>query len=77
MKTLGQFKEEEGITKIDLLQGNGRMYATVNEKNLVVSSKCDMSKPLFVIQLEKDKDGKPLQNVYAITNSVVKVAASV
>ena len=77
MKTLAQFKQEEGVTTIDLLQGKGRIYATVNEKNLVVSSKCDMAKPLFVIQLEKGKDGQPLQNVYAITNSVVKHVASV
>jgi len=78
MKTLAQFKQELNITSIDLLKGKGRMYAQVRDKQLVVSSKCDLSLPLFVTELSEavDKD-KPLSpensrvipNVYLLINA--------
>jgi hypothetical protein len=77
MKTLAQFKLEERVSKIDLMKGQGRAFAQVNEKNVIVSEKCDMTKPLFVTKLEADKDGNPLQNVYAICNSTVELVASI
>lgn len=77
MKTLNQFKQENQINTIDLLQGKGRAYATVNDKQLVVSSKCDMSKPLFVIPMKADKDGVATPNTYLLCNSDVKVLASI
>lgn len=77
MKTLDQFKREERIDKIDLLQGKGRMYATVNEKKLIVATSTDLAKPLYVIPITEDKDKNPVSNVFAIINSAtVKTVAS-
>jgi hypothetical protein len=77
MKTLNQFKAEEGIGSIDLMQKNGRAFATVKEKSLIVAENCDMKKPLFVIKVEKNAAGDELTNVYAICNSDAKVVATV
>lgn len=70
MKTLAQFKLEEGVATIDLLQGKGRKYATVNNKSVIVSQECDMTKPLFVFHNEE-------LNLHVICNSGVKVVASI
>lgn len=77
MKTLKQFKQEEGISTIDLLKLNGRAFAQVNDKSLIVSSKCDMTLPLFVTPIEKDKNDGVLVNVYALVNSQAQVVASI
>jgi len=87
MKTLDQFKAENNIAKIDLLKGKGRMYAQVGEKQLVVSSKCDLSKPVFVTGLNEQVDktqpidaegnSRPVPNAYLLVNSTVQVAGSI
>lgn len=77
MKTFNQFKQENGVSTIDLLQGKGRAYATVKDKQLVVSSKCDLGKPLFVVPMEKDKDGVATPNTFLLCNSDVKVLAPI
>ncbi len=56
MKTLNQFKKEQSIEKIELLQGKGRKYCTVRNLSIIVSKKCDLAKPLFVIELSKPVD---------------------
>ena len=70
MKTLAQFKKEEGIDQIDLMQGKGRAYATVNEKSVIVSTECDLTKPLFVFHNEE-------KDLHVICNSGVKLVASI
>jgi len=78
MKTLNQFKQEEKIANIELLQGNGRRYAKVNNKDVIVSSKADMAKPLFVTELTTDEQGNARQTpLYVICNAQVKVVATV
>ena len=77
MKTLAQFKMEEQVAEIHLLQGKGRKYAQVNEKNLIVSKGCNLQEPLFVIPTT-DKDSKlVIPNLYTIINgkSVTMVGA--
>lgn len=56
MKSFTQFKIEVGVPNITLLQGKGRKYAQVRDQQLVVSSKCDLKKPLFVIPLTEAID---------------------
>lgn len=71
MKTLAQFKIEEGVSQIDLLQGKGRRYATVNNKSVIVATECDLAKPLFVFHNEE-------KNLHVICNSEgAKVVASI
>lgn len=53
MKTLAQFKQEQNVTSIDMLQGTKRAYATVRDHKLFVASKTDLSKPLFVSELRR------------------------
>lgn len=77
MKTLAQFKQEEGVNQIDLIQNKGRAFATVNDKNLIVSSECKLNEPLFVIPMSQDKEGNPVMGVYLIINSTSKHIASV
>ena len=77
MKTFNQFKQEERIASVELLQGKGRAYATVNDKTLMVASTCDLKKPLFVIKMEADKDGVATPNTYLLINSDVKVLAAI
>ena len=76
MKTLTQFKQELGVSKIDLLQKNGRAFAKVQDIDLVVSSNCDLSKELFIIPLTKE-DGTPVANAVLMINSDIKTIASV
>jgi hypothetical protein len=69
MKSLSQFKAEEKVSHIDLLQGKGRKYATVNDKSLIVSKDCDMSKPLFVIATTNKDSGLVIPNLYTLINA--------
>ena len=70
MKTLAQFKLEEGVATIDLLQGKGRKYATVGTKSIIVSTDCDMAQPLFVFHnVEK--------GFHVICNSNAKYVGSI
>lgn len=70
MKTLAQFKLEEGVATIDLMQGKGRKFAKVNDKDLIVATECDMSKPLFVFHNEE-------KGFHVICNSGATVVASI
>ena len=70
MRTLNQFKQELGVTSIELMKGNGRMYATVGDKSIIVGNTTDMVKPLFVVYNE-DK------GFYCIVNSSAKVVATI
>ena len=70
MKTLAQFKLEQGVATIDLLQGKGRKYAQVNSLSVIVSTDCDMDKPLFVFHnVEK--------GFHVICNSAAKYVGSI
>lgn len=53
MKTLSQFKSEQNVSTIDLIQGTGRAFATVRDQKLYVASKTDLSKPLYVSTLRR------------------------
>ena len=78
MKTLDQFKMEEGIKEIHLLQGKGRKYAQVNDKNIIVSTQCDLSKPLFVIPTTNKESGLVMPNLFTIINATnVQMVGSV
>jgi len=84
MQTLNQFKLENRVTNIDLLQKNGRAYANVNNKKLIVSSECDMKQSLFVIPCTKNKDGEPMPldmnghpTVFLLINSTSKHIATI
>lgn len=77
MKTLAQFKQENGVTTIDLMKLNGRAFATVKDKSLIVAEKTDMTKPLFVTPVEKDKNDQPLINVFVLVNSAAQIVASI
>lgn len=70
MKTLEQFKLEQGVSKIDLLQGKGRKYATVNTLSVIVSTECDMARPLFVFHNTE-------KNLHVICNSNAKYVGSI
>ena len=70
MKSLNQFKAENGVVTIDLLQGKGRAYAKVQDKDLIVGSATDMKKPLFVIHNAE-------KGFYCLVNSDVKLVASI
>ncbi len=75
MKSFAQFKAENNVSKIDLLQGKGRMYAKVGSTDLIVGKTTDLSKPLFVIHgTKEDGSAQPFQT---LVNSMVKVAASI
>ena len=70
VKTLAQFKLEQGVATIDLLQGKGRKYATVNTLSVIVSTECDLARPLFVFHnVEK--------NLHVICNSNAKFVGSI
>ena len=70
MKTLSQFKLEQGVATIDLLQGKGRKYAQVNSLSVIVSTECDMTQPLFVFHnVEK--------GFHVICNSASKYVGSI
>lgn len=84
MKTLSQFKAENNIDKLELLQGKGRKYCSVRDLSIVVSKSCDLAKPLFVVQLSKaldetDPESKRVDvpNAYVIVNSDVKQVESI
>ncbi len=68
MKTLSQFKAEQNIGQIELLQGKGRKFATVRDMDIVVGTKTDLKLPLYVIPLSKAID--PAQPI-SEENSVV------
>lgn len=87
MKTLAQFKAENSIEKIDLLQGKGRKYAQVRDIQLVVSSKCDLKQPVFVTPMSEaidpsqpisEENSKVIPGVFLLVNAGnVKVVESI
>lgn len=77
MKTFEQFKAEQGVTKIDFLQGKGRIFAKVKNTDVIISKECDLKKPLFVIDLTQDASGNPITNAVVVVNSAnVNVAVT-
>lgn len=79
MKTLAQFKAENQISEINLLQGKGRKYAQVKDLQLVVSKQCELAKPLFVIPLTKALDETKEQspeNSVVVPNTFLLINAS-
>lgn len=83
MKTLNQFKAENNISKIDFLKGNGRAFATVNDKQLLVSKEFDSSKAAYVTTLSTFNNGKDdtegstlVPNAFVLCNSTVELVFS-
>ena len=70
VKTIEQFKLEQGVSKIDLLQGKGRKYATVGTLSVIVSTECDLARPLFVFHNTE-------KNLHVICNSNAKYVGSI
>ncbi len=78
MKTFAQFKQEEGITSIELMKAaNGRKFAQVNEKNIIVATNCDLSKPLFVVPTSNKDTKEVVPNLFTIVNSTVEMAETI
>lgn len=87
MKTLAQFKQENNITSIDLLQGKGRKYAQVRDIQLVVSSKCDLKQPVYVTPMSEpidasqpisEENSKIIPGVFLLVNaSSIKVVETI
>lgn len=76
MKSFAQFKQENGLTKIDLLQGKGRMYAKVGSIDLIVGKETKLDQPLYVIH-GVNEAGQP-QPFHTLVNSAnVKIAATI
>ena len=82
MKTLEQFKLENGIKEINMMKtAKGREFANiaikdsdgkiVKEITVVVATKFDDSKPAYVVEVTEDKNHNALENVFAICNSTV------
>jgi hypothetical protein len=72
MESLKSFKSARGIEQINFLQGKGRPFATVVDKNgrsldIIVSEKFDKSQAPFVTYME-DK------NLYVVCNCTAKEA---
>ena len=87
MKTLQQFKLENNITTIDLLQGKGRKYAQVRDIQLVVSSKCNLKEQVYVTPMSEaidkeqpisEENSKVVSGVFLLVNAAnVKVVDSI
>lgn len=80
MRTLQEFKAEIGITEIKLAENaKGRKMALLPKGILLlVSSKCDMSKPMYVNQITKDAAGNPITDeVYVVFNTNLKEAGTI
>jgi hypothetical protein len=87
MKTLAQFKLEQGIATIDLLQGKGRKYAQVKDIQLVVSKSCDLKAPVYVTQMNapiddtqpiSEDNSKVVPGVFLLVNAAnLKVCESI
>lgn len=80
MKTLNQFLIENNCSKLELMQLNGRAFATVGDKQLVASKSCDFAKPLFVTPLSKFNNGidategsTEVPNAFVMMNSAAEI----
>ena len=79
MKSFDQFKAENNISTIQLLQGKGRKYAQVRDIQLVVSKNTDLGQPLYVTPLNEAIDPtKEMseENSRPVPNAVVLINAS-
>lgn len=73
MKTLTQFKNENKVSTIDLLQGKGRAYCTVGTQKLFVASKTALDKPLFVT----DSIRRPIEGIEVTPETVLDNSNSI
>ena len=71
MITFDQFKQELGVKIINFQKSSktGREYTTVEGKNIIISSKLDDKKPLFIFFNEA-------KNFYVVCNSTVVAGRS-
>ena len=80
MRTLEEFKAEICVTEIKLVENEkGRKMAFLPKGVLLlVSAKCDMSKPKYVNQITKDAQGQPITDeVYVVFNTNLKDAGTI
>lgn len=72
MKTLAQFKAEHNVTSITFSKGKGREFATIGNIDIVISSKTDTTKPLYVIPMGLGEGIEGVrENCFVIINSSV------
>jgi len=67
-----QFKRDVlKVNNISWMQGKGRVFANVNGISLIVATKTDINKPLFVRELTANKHGEviPSGTAYVLINS--------
>lgn len=71
MYTLASFKREHQVEKLEFMKGKGRAFTTVKGKSLIIGSKTDLTKPLFVVELTANKDGVAIDpgTAYVIVNN--------
>ena len=73
MKTLIEFKKELGLEKIPTRIGaKGREFAKIGKMTILVAKEFDIKQEAFVVEIEKDKNGVALTEVYCICNSNTK-----
>ncbi len=80
MTPLAQWKQLHKVKQIQLMQGQGRMFANINGKTLIVGSKTDLNKELFVMELNSNRDGEviaPGTAFVLINSSKVRVVMSI
>ena len=72
MKTIAQFKADLGVETINFMKSakTGREFTTIGDKNIILSSKVDKSKPLFAFYNET-------KNFYVVCNSSLVVGSTI
>lgn len=72
MKPLAQFKQELGVEAINFMKSakTGREFTTIGDKNIILSSKVDKAKPLFVFFNET-------KNFFVVCNSTLVAGSSI
>ena len=77
MKTLAQFKLENGVTSITLIKhSTGRQSVAIKDSTLILSKDCSLKEELFVIPYNKLNNGTDatdgvtvVPNTFVIINS--------
>lgn len=80
MQTLAQFKKELGVETIEFMKSNktGTQFTTVRAKNIIISRKADVSKPLYVTMMTRTADGEEIapETAYVIHNAGAEVGTT-